>query len=284
MRGFDEPWQADTSPERRVLVEILVDAIDCARGCAPGALPGEEAEARRWLASDDQFDAYTFCGLCQELGLEPDAVRARVAAMPPDYSASKAMHREYQTGGSVGRIDEAEVWKDPRWAHEAAAVSEYIQRKALAKERREAIRGHIRDGKRVSEIMTLVGISRGSVLDHVRAIERTDGPLYCPCGQRFVHRGWCPTRVATRPARAPAVPKPAEPGRWSTPLSPPERASAVELAQRGVSTVAIAKRLGAHPNAVRRALRGATLQCPCGRPLLHRGNCADRNYALQAYA
>jgi len=63
------------SSEKRLLVAVLARAVDDIR--YPAA-PSARADAKRWIASDDQSSAFTFVSACAVLGLDPDAVRAEV--------------------------------------------------------------------------------------------------------------------------------------------------------------------------------------------------------------
>lgn len=69
-------------PERRLMAAVLEDAVAlCARvhrGCDPEAL-GEAEAALSWMASDDRAGAFSFAGICDVLGLEPNSVREAIA-------------------------------------------------------------------------------------------------------------------------------------------------------------------------------------------------------------
>jgi len=68
------------TPERRLLVAILSDAIDCYRK----NLGGRTARARRlcreaehWIHDDDQLWVFSFRNICDALGVDAAAMRAR---------------------------------------------------------------------------------------------------------------------------------------------------------------------------------------------------------------
>jgi hypothetical protein len=73
------------SPERRLLLAVLVDALRCALGADPirhqSAFRRERArqQALAWLQSDCHTSPFQFVALCDALDLDPEAIRAAIA-------------------------------------------------------------------------------------------------------------------------------------------------------------------------------------------------------------
>ena len=69
----------DLAPEERLMIEVLVCACNdlrlTARGPAADAL---RAEARRWIAGDDESWALSFVPICRHFGVDPQSLRARL--------------------------------------------------------------------------------------------------------------------------------------------------------------------------------------------------------------
>jgi hypothetical protein len=71
------------TPERRLLVAILADAIDCYQHNLDARTARKRRlcrEAEQWMLSDDQEWAFSFRNICDALGIDADALRARTRA------------------------------------------------------------------------------------------------------------------------------------------------------------------------------------------------------------
>ena len=77
----------DLLPEERLMLEVLVCACNDLRLTARGPAADElRAEARRWIASDDESWALSFTPICRHFGVEPGALRARLLGGDRDAS------------------------------------------------------------------------------------------------------------------------------------------------------------------------------------------------------
>jgi hypothetical protein len=66
------------SPERRLLLAVLLDAIVCVQRIAstpPGQRRRELEESKRWIRSDDCTWPYSFVNVCEALGLAHQPIR-----------------------------------------------------------------------------------------------------------------------------------------------------------------------------------------------------------------
>lgn len=85
---FEDPQAPLKMPERRLMLAVLADAVQCVRKYKAATRPSERAlfnDARRWLmARDTERDRrddriqLTFEYVCEVLGLDADAVRSRL--------------------------------------------------------------------------------------------------------------------------------------------------------------------------------------------------------------
>jgi len=69
-----------TTPERRLLVAILADAIDCyQKNLDARTTRGRRIcrEAETWILSDDHSWVFSFRNICDALGVDAEAMRAR---------------------------------------------------------------------------------------------------------------------------------------------------------------------------------------------------------------
>ena len=74
-------------PERRLMVAILEDAIDCLRKNAVTRSRRRRrlfTEAEEWMWSDDMSWIFSFRNICDHLGLDTQALRAQAAAWKRD--------------------------------------------------------------------------------------------------------------------------------------------------------------------------------------------------------
>lgn len=66
------------TPERRLLLAVLLDAIVCVQRISstpPGQLRRELEESQRWIRSDDCAWPYSFVNVCEALGLAHQPIR-----------------------------------------------------------------------------------------------------------------------------------------------------------------------------------------------------------------
>jgi hypothetical protein len=77
---------ADSEPERRLLREMLLDAIECWQSVSAGGLMSEDCvtgsrdrlyrEAHIWIFGEyDNSPFFSFAQVCECLGLDPDFIR-----------------------------------------------------------------------------------------------------------------------------------------------------------------------------------------------------------------
>jgi hypothetical protein len=68
------------TPERRLLIAILADAVDCyQKNLGARSARGRRLcrEAERWILSDDQAWVFSFRNICDALGVDAEAMRKR---------------------------------------------------------------------------------------------------------------------------------------------------------------------------------------------------------------
>jgi hypothetical protein len=68
-------------PEKRLMVAVLKDALFVLRRCQAAEGPSAQRQVRdteAWFASHDRSWPFAFERICEELGLDPDHVRAGV--------------------------------------------------------------------------------------------------------------------------------------------------------------------------------------------------------------
>jgi hypothetical protein len=74
--------KATAEPLRRLMVAILVDAIRCFQTKLALRQPArrqEFAEVRSWIFSDVDNGCFSFRAICDALGIDPKAIRKRIA-------------------------------------------------------------------------------------------------------------------------------------------------------------------------------------------------------------
>src|ERR1700752_2702275 len=74
--------KATAEPLRRLMVAILVDAIRCFQTKLTLRQPArrqEFAEVRSWIFSDVDNGCFSFRAICDALGIDPKAIRKRIA-------------------------------------------------------------------------------------------------------------------------------------------------------------------------------------------------------------
>ena len=71
------------TPERRLLIAILADAVDCyQKNLGARSARGRRLcrDAEQWMLSDDQAWVFSFRNICDALGVDAEAMRARARA------------------------------------------------------------------------------------------------------------------------------------------------------------------------------------------------------------
>src|SRR5262249_2603081 len=85
------------TPERRLLVAILADAVDCyQKNLIARTARGRRLcrEAEDWILSDDQAWGFSFPNICATLGVDAEAMRARARLWKAHHSTHGAPDRE----------------------------------------------------------------------------------------------------------------------------------------------------------------------------------------------
>jgi hypothetical protein len=65
-------------PEVSLVVAIFEDAVGCVLQARRGVTPEQSAEAFEWIASNGREWPFAFVNVCDFLGMDPEAVRARL--------------------------------------------------------------------------------------------------------------------------------------------------------------------------------------------------------------
>ncbi|HVO27143.1 MAG TPA: hypothetical protein VMW56_26325 [Candidatus Margulisiibacteriota bacterium] len=76
--GGGEPRHSQHTGIKALMVAMLDDAIQC----YVSPTGRVRAEAESWIASGNRRRAFSFCVVCETLGLDPDAVRTAVQRLP----------------------------------------------------------------------------------------------------------------------------------------------------------------------------------------------------------
>lgn len=79
--SFDERTGVRDSPERRLLLAVLADALNVyeRHGTARGGEAGRRAlEVERWVASDAMETPFAFVRICEALEIDPGPIRRHV--------------------------------------------------------------------------------------------------------------------------------------------------------------------------------------------------------------
>jgi hypothetical protein len=87
------------TPERRLLIAILADAVDCYQknlSASTGRRRRLCREAEDWILSDDQSWVFSFRNICDVLGVDVDALRAEARGW-------KAHHPSFAAGVQSSR-------------------------------------------------------------------------------------------------------------------------------------------------------------------------------------
>jgi hypothetical protein len=92
------------TPERRLLIAILTDAVECYQKNLQAHTAKQRRicrEAEKWMLSDDQHWVFSFRNICDALGVDADALRERARAWKEPPSGHPL---EVHTGSSVVRL------------------------------------------------------------------------------------------------------------------------------------------------------------------------------------
>jgi hypothetical protein len=88
------PWVSHTSGPIALMLAILEDAVRCVERGRRRRHPGirtQAAEAEAWMRCDSREWPFAFASICDVLGLDVDAVRARFLAAPEQRTGGKRM-------------------------------------------------------------------------------------------------------------------------------------------------------------------------------------------------
>jgi hypothetical protein len=78
------------TPERRLLIAILSDAVDCYQKNLQAHSAKQRRlcrEAESWMLSDDQDWVFSFRNICDALGVDADALRQRTRVWKEERAA-----------------------------------------------------------------------------------------------------------------------------------------------------------------------------------------------------
>ncbi len=87
--AFPRNARRPVTPERRLLIAILTDAVECYQknlGARTARRRRLCREAEHWILSDDQTWVFSFRNICDALGVDAEAMRERARAWKTDYS------------------------------------------------------------------------------------------------------------------------------------------------------------------------------------------------------
>jgi hypothetical protein len=79
----DRRGTSETEPVRRLMIAMLVDAVRCFRNKFETRQPAgrrEFAEVRSWIFSDAEDGPFSFNVVCEELEMDPQALRKGLSA------------------------------------------------------------------------------------------------------------------------------------------------------------------------------------------------------------
>jgi hypothetical protein len=102
-------WDADTSGPRALMLAVLEDAVGCIERGRRGSRFQERrlaAEAHAWVRSDDRTHPFSFLSITDVLGIDADAVRARLLCVSVDTTWTRKTSRargRSRLGGSANR-------------------------------------------------------------------------------------------------------------------------------------------------------------------------------------
>ncbi len=95
--AFPRNARRAVTPERRLLIAILADAVDCYRkNLGARTARGRRLcrEAEHWIFSDDQTWAFSFRNICDALGVDAEAMRERALAWKTPHAADGVLDKE----------------------------------------------------------------------------------------------------------------------------------------------------------------------------------------------
>jgi len=109
--------KAQACGERRLMVAILEDAVDCFQkylGATDGRSRHLGAEAEKWFLADDESWPFSFVNVCYALDLHPGFLRRGLLA----WKDRQLTRRQYRSSysGSVGMLAQREV-RHPAQVH-----------------------------------------------------------------------------------------------------------------------------------------------------------------------
>jgi hypothetical protein len=83
---------SETEPVQRLMIAMLVDAVRCFQTKFEARRPGmrqEFAEVRSWIFSDRDDGPFTFRAVCDELEVDPEALRKGLLRWAAERGSSK---------------------------------------------------------------------------------------------------------------------------------------------------------------------------------------------------
>jgi len=88
--AFPRNGRRTATPERRLLVAILADAVDCYQQNLNARTARKRRlcrEAEQWMLSDDREWTFSFCNICDALGIDIGALRTRARVWKTHHAA-----------------------------------------------------------------------------------------------------------------------------------------------------------------------------------------------------
>jgi hypothetical protein len=104
------------TPERRLLIAILADAIDCyQKNLGAHTARGKRLcrEAEHWMLSDDQQWVFSFRNICDALGVDAEALRARTRAWKEPHATPGLTDHRISGGHAAYRVARRRVLPRP---------------------------------------------------------------------------------------------------------------------------------------------------------------------------
>jgi hypothetical protein len=98
------------TPERRLLIAILADAIDCyQKNLDAHTTRGKRLcrEAEHWMLSDDQQWVFSFRNICDALSVDAEALRARTRAWKEPHATHGRQRLECDVQEWKARLNQA---------------------------------------------------------------------------------------------------------------------------------------------------------------------------------
>jgi hypothetical protein len=86
-------------PERNLMLAVLEDAIRCFLGYRDGDNSARNrlayADARDWINSKSRYSIFSFCNLCEIIGINPDSLRRELHHVRQNSSRRVALQRTF---------------------------------------------------------------------------------------------------------------------------------------------------------------------------------------------